>query len=189
MKKNVFMRILIIALVAMSIMAVAIPAFATPIYTSPFNGKVSTSSGPLNVRSSTSTANSNNIVGTLAHGSTAHWFCGYYPPGNVSYAYEWLLVYYNGDINSTPLGLVSARYISWLPSYGTGGNTSTTVSVTPGEYVRLRTKPNGTVIAHLHNGDQVLVLGSYNDPVSGWTRIATAEGTGWIMSSYLTGAP
>lgn len=185
MKKNIFTRILAIALVAMSIMAITIPAMATPLYSGYFPGKVSTSSGALNVRDQPNTSSA--INGTLAHNSTAHKFCAYYVDGSSSFAASWLMVYMNGNTNTAPLGFVKARYITWLPSYGVGTCFSTTVEVTEGQYVNLREKPtkNSTSIGKLHNNDVVLVLHTYDDPNNGWTHIATAQGTGWIMTNYL----
>ena len=53
--------------------------------------------------------------------------------------------------------------------------------------MNVREKPtkNSTSIGKLHNNDVVLVLHMYDDPNNGWTHIATAQGTGWIMTNYL----
>ena len=153
------------------------------IYGGGFTGKVTTTSGSLNVRES---ANSSaTVLTTLARNST-HTFGVQYIDGNSSYARAWLLYYPNGS-NRTPNGYVSANYITWLPSYGEGECFSTTVEVTPGEYVNLRKTPSTSAssIYRLHNDDKVLVLYSPNEPVQNWTQIATAGGTGWIKTEFL----
>lgn len=153
------------------------------IYGGAFTGKVSTSSSSLNVRQTASTTA--NIYEQLAKGST-HTFGSYYQHNDNSYARSWLLYYPNGA-NTPAHGYVSARYITWLPSYGYGGCTETTVVVDPDEYVNLRLLPSKSSdsIYHLHNNDPVLVLETHNVPVNGWTHIATAGGTGWIMTEFL----
>lgn len=153
------------------------------IYGGGFTGNVSTASGSLNVRDTAST--SAPINGSLARNSQGIFGC-HYISGNSTYARAWLLYYPNGR-NVVALGYVSAQYISWIPSYGTGECSSTTVNVTPGQYVNLRQTPStsATSLYKLHNGDPVLILYQKNVPVNGWTHIATAGGTGWIMTNYL----
>jgi len=153
------------------------------IITEPFKGKVSTESGSLTIRDNPSTSSKKN--GTLEHNSTSHKFSGYYLEGSSAFAEAWLLVYVNGT--GTPKGFVSARYITWLPSYGVGSCSSTTVNVASGEYVNLRQKASksSSAIGKLHKGDKVLILYKKNSPNDGWTQVATAEGTGWIMTKFL----
>lgn len=153
------------------------------IYGGGFTGKVTTASGPLNVRDTAST--SATINNTLARNST-HIFGAQYIDGNSNYARAWLLHYPNGS-HAVADGYVSANYITWLPSYGDGECYRTTVVVNPGEYVNLRKTPSTSAasIYHLHNNDVVLVLHLPNQPVSGWTHIATAGGTGWIKTEFL----
>ena len=154
------------------------------IYTGRFKGKVSTTSGSLNVRAQPNTGST--VVYSLDHNSTAHIYTGYYDTTNSSFARAWLLVYLNGT-QGAPKGFVSAEYITWIPSYGNGECFDTYVVVASGQYVNLRKtpSPNANVIGHLHNGDPVLVLYAYDNPVSGWTHIATAQGTGWIKTEFL----
>lgn len=158
-------------------------AVGTDIYGGAFTGKVATSSGSLNVRDEATT--NAQINASLARNST-HTFTSQYIGGNNTYARAWLLHYPNGA-GTTPDGYVSAQYISWIPSYGEGECFSTEVEVAADEYVNLRQTPSksATSIYRLHNGDPVLVLHAPDVPVSGWTHIATAGGTGWIMTEFL----
>ncbi len=153
------------------------------IYGGGFTGKVTTASGSLNVRETAST--SATVVDTLARNST-HVFGSQYLDGNSSYARAWLLYYPNGR-SSVATGYVSAQYITWVPAYGEGAFGSDSVEVTEGEYVNLRQTPStsATSLAKLHNGDAVMTLYTPDVPVSGWTHIATAYGTGWIMTEFL----
>ncbi len=161
---------------------------ANDIKTGRFKGRVSTKSGTLTVRDYPST--NGNPENYLAHGSTAHEFQGYYLNGSSEHAAAWLLTYVNGALG-TPNGYVSARYITWIPSYGVGteGSFSTTVDVPEGEYVNVRQLPDkkSTSIGILHRGDPVLVLYRFDSPNYGWTHVATSVGTGWIMTEFLDG--
>lgn len=121
---------------------------ATVFYGGAFTGKVSTSSGSLNVRDTAST--SAPIVNTLPRNSLKT-FGSNYMTDYGTYAREWLLHYQNGP-NTTPEGYVSSKYITWLPSYGDGACFRTNVVVTPGQYVNLRQSPStsSTSIHRLH---------------------------------------
>ena len=181
--KNIKSIIALIVAVT-SIMVCALPAYATNEYSGKFIGNVSTNSGSLNVRDQPGTYG--NITSSLPHNSS-NYFAGYYRHENPLWADSWLLVYQNGGTTAAT-GFVKARYITWLPSYGYSSECfTTTVEVTPGQYVNLREKPSTTAtsIGHLHNGDVVLVLKSYDYPVNGWTHVATSQGTGWIKTSFL----
>lgn len=161
---------------------------ANDIKTGRFKGKVSTKSGVLNIREYPTT-NSQDL-GDLENGSTAHEFQGYYINGSSKDTAAWLLTYVNGA-PGTPAGFVSARYITWIPSYGVGteGGFSTTVDVPEGEFVNVRQLPDkgSTSIGILHRGDPVLVLYRFDSPNYGWTHVATSVGTGWIMTEFLDG--
>ena len=127
-----------------------------------------------------------NITSSLPHNSS-YYFAGYYQHENPLWADSWLFVYEQGA-TTAPTGFVKAKYITWLPSYGYSSDCfTTTVEVTPGQFVHLREKPSTTAtsIGHLHNGDIVLVLKAYDSPVNGWTHIATSQGTGWIKTNFL----
>lgn len=154
------------------------------IYSGKFIGKVSTESGSLNIRDEATT--NSDVNGTLARNNT-YYFGAQYLDGNSSYARAWLLHYPTNT--PTADGYVSARYITWLPSYGDGGQGCyrCNVKVAAGEYVNLRQTPSTSAdsIYRLHNEDLVLILYRPDVPVNGWTHIATAGGTGWIMTKYL----
>ncbi len=159
---------------------------ATDIYTARFQGKVSTQNDPLTIRESAST--SAPVVGRLERGSTNHRFAAWYPNGSSSSTAAWLLAYPNGQ-SGAAAGLVSAQYITWLPSYSHDGGFVDYITVASGEYVNLRKTPSksASVIGKLHNNDAILVLRGFNTPNSGWTHVATAQGTGWVMTSYIAG--
>lgn len=148
-----------------------------------FTGKVSTSNGPLNVRDEANTDSKVNL--TLPRNST-HIFTSHYTETE-THARAWLL-YYPEGAETTAAGYVNARYISWIPSYGVGECFSTEIEVDADEYVNLRQTPSksATSIYRLHNGDPVLILHDLDIPVNGWTHIATAGGTGWVMTEFLS---
>lgn len=177
-------KIIALIVAITSIMVYALPAYAIDVTTGKFIGNVSTNSGPLNVRDQPGTYG--NITSSLPHNSS-YYFAGYYQDENPLWADSWLFVYEQGD-TTAPTGFVKAKYITWLPSYEYSSDCfTTTVEVTPGQFVHLREKPSTTAtsIGHLHNGDIVLVLKAYNSPVNGWTHIATSQGTGWIKTNFL----
>lgn len=175
-------KIIALIVAITSIMVYALPAYAIDVTTGRFVGNVSTDSGPLNVRDQPN----GNVISSLPHNSS-NVFAGYYQSEDPLWARSWLFVYQNGA-TTAPTGFVKAKYITWLPSYDSSSNTFiTTVEVTPGQYVNLREEPStqANSIGHLHNGDIVLVLYTYDYSVNGWTHIATPQGTGWIKTNFL----
>ena len=160
MKKNVFTRILAIALVAMSIMAVSIPALAAT-YT--YNGSVSRSVLPI-----------------YANTNTNSTIKGYYSQGDdVSVTTcnnkAWFKVNYNNET-----GYVRAQYIGIL----TGGYASAVVHNPNGSYVYLYSTPgnSSTGFKKLYNADDIVVLHeSYGD----YTRVSDGYQTGWILDSEI----
>lgn len=176
-------RIFALIVAILSIVVYTLPALAIDVTTGQFIGNVSTNSGSLNVREQPN----GNVTSSLPHNSS-NIFAGYYQSEDPLWASSWLFVYQN-ESTTAPTGFVKARYITWLPSYGPGSSNTfiTTVEVTPGQYVHLREEPStqANSIGHLHNGDIVLVLYTYDYPVNGWTHIATSQGTGWIKTNFL----
>ena len=161
MKKNIFMRIITIALVAMSIMAVAIPAMATT-YT--YNGCVSAST--LNIRSTPSTSGSDNIIGQYSIGDDVV----VHTCSNRS----WFQVSYNNQV-----GYVSARYIGILSGYA-----SATVANPNGNYVYLYSNPGNSSsgFMKLYNETSIAVL---HETYGNYTRVSDGYHTGWILSNSI----
>lgn len=244
MKKNIFTRIIAIALVAMSIMAIAIPAVAesvtryvnvtpnlnfrqtpggalisripygeavtqhstttqngvqwsyityngtngyvqtqylsstapddasSPTLQSSFSGYLSSlTSGSVNVRKSPNL--DAEIYGSISSGTRTYYtFTGV---GTTTNQREWLAVVYGNRYC-----YVYARYIGG----GGAGTWNHTVSANNG--LNLRTYPStssGSVICTLPNGTAVQIIDSTS--VSGWYRITTSYGTGWVSAAYI----
>lgn len=86
---------------------------------------------------------------------------------------EWLYVTRN---NTALQGYVSARFIACNST-----NYNATVSASGGLNLRLDPSTSKTSITTLDNGSRVLVIGS----ISGWYRVATPKGTGWVANDYI----
>ena len=130
--------------------------------------------GAINIRKEPST--SSDKVGSIddhqVDFNTYYTFTGV---GTTTQQQEWLYVSTN-----YAYGYVLAKLI------GSGGNTTSKHSIT-GSGVRLRSTPNtsstSNVITTMDLGEKVDVIDSTS--VSGWYRVVTMNGTGWVSSSYV----
>ena len=95
--------------------------------------------------------------------------------GTTTQQQEWLYV-----ITNYASGYVLAKLI------GSGGNTKSKYSITA-DSVRLRSTPNtsstSNVITTLDITEKVDVIDSSS--VSGWYRVVSMKGTGWVSTSYI----
>lgn len=143
---------------------------STPSIVTSFSGGLSSlTSGEVNVHRMPDTGS---VVDYTLLDGPAYNFSTFTDAGTTTQQQEWL---FKGTVNVGQYGYVLARYI------GGGGNGNATVSANGG--LNLRVGPDGTKakITTLDNGSRVLVIGS----VSGWYRVATPKGTGWVSSSYI----
>ena len=130
--------------------------------------------GPINIRKepSASSAKVGDIDDHQIAFNTYYTFTGV---GTKTQQQEWLYVSTN-----YAYGYVLAKLI------GSGGNTRSKHSIT-GSGVRLRSTPNtnstSNVITTMDLGEKVDVIDSTS--VSGWYRVVTMNGTGWVSSSYV----
>ncbi len=160
MKKNIFTRILAIALVAMSIMAVAIPAFATYEY----NGTVSQNNLPVYASTNTSST----VIGHYSMGASVH--------VTTCNNKAWFQVSYGND--NTP-GYVRAKYIGILSGYA-----SAVVANPSGNFVYLFSTPGNTSTGFkkLYNSTSITVL---HESYGSYTRVSDGYHTGWILDSAI----
>lgn len=107
---------------------------------------------------------------TGAVGNTFYTFTGV---GSSSAQQEWLALYYGNTIR-----YVCARYI------GLGGysNCDKKVNATGGLNLRVGPSTSSATICTLSNGTKVQVIDA---TISGWCRVVTMQGTGWVASNYL----
>lgn len=155
-------------------------------HTSPkFKGRVITESGSLSVRDGYSTSDTR--INTLAHNNT-YYFKGAYYEDSINAATGWLLTDANndGDFSDNTDGWVSAQYIAWENSFGTGDNMYGYITLSSG-YLNLRQTPSTSAasIGKLYDGDTVLWLNWDYSYHPSWAHVATPVGTGWIKSAYI----
>ena len=77
-----------------------------------------------------------------------------------------------------PTGFVKARYITWLPSYGfSNDNFTTTVEVTPGQYVTLREKPSTTATS-------IICGNSFGRVRAHWRKQSVEQKLAWNFTKW-----
>lgn len=144
---------------------------STPILKESFSGFISSiTNGSVNIREAPSTNSALVSAITGAVGNTFYTFSGV---GSSTAQQEWLAMYYGNEIC-----YVCARYI------GLGGysNCDKKVNASGGLNLRVGPSTSSATICTLSNGTKVQVIDA---TVSGWCRVVTMQGTGWVASNYL----